>query len=134
MPNAIGRNSTVSTGRTRDAAPIGRRITHAPGAARQLMDHAERQASERQAQHEHVGHQVRLKELRRIENVSDQRHHGTGAAGEQKLPLIVRELRESVRRRFRSGAIAGYLRSRSLRSAAGTSSSVACALNCSART
>ena len=40
----------VSTGSTRDAAPIGRRMTHAPGAARQLMDHAEREASERHAE------------------------------------------------------------------------------------
>ena len=66
MPNAIGRNSSVSTGSTRDAAPIEPAHDHAPGAARQLVDHAERQAAERRAEHEHVGHQVRLEELRRI--------------------------------------------------------------------
>ena len=46
----IGRNSSVSTGSTREAAPIGRREHDAPGAAGELVDHAEREAAERDAE------------------------------------------------------------------------------------
>jgi hypothetical protein len=53
----------------------------APGSARELMDHCQRERSQRQAEHEDVGHQVRLEELRRVHRVADQRHrrgHGPG--------------------------------------------------------
>ena len=39
----------------------------APRAAGQLMHHAEREAAERHAEAEHVRHQVRLQELREVQ-------------------------------------------------------------------
>ena len=92
MPTTIGRNSSVTTGSTRDAAPIRRRDDDAPGAARQLVDHAERQAAERGAQDQHVGHQVRLEELRRVHEPADQRDRRPGGARDEEPPLVVRKL------------------------------------------
>ena len=92
MPSTIGRNSTVSTGSTRDEAPIRPAGDHAPGAARELVHHAERQAAERGAEHQQIARQVRLEELRGIEEQSDERHHGAGGAGQEELALVAREL------------------------------------------
>ena len=64
----------------------------APRAAGQLVNHAERQAAERRAEHEHVGRQVRLKKLRRVREQPDDRHDGTDAAGHQQFLLEGRQL------------------------------------------
>ena len=92
MPKTIGRNSSVSTGRTRDRRADRPANDDAPGAARQLMHHRQRQRAERQPEHEHVGHQVRLEELRRVHEVADDRDHRARRAGQQELPLVLREL------------------------------------------
>ena len=60
------------------------------------MNHAERKASERNAEDEHVRHQVGLQELRGIDEHADRRHTQSGGARDQQLPLPVRELRDGV--------------------------------------
>ena len=100
-----------------------------PGAARELMHHAERQAAERHAEAQHVGHQVRLQELPDVEEQAGQRHGRAHPACNQQSTLMARQLR--------NGGVGRVRERRHLilsRSATGTSSSVACPLSCSART
>src|SRR5436305_13513966 len=93
------------------------------------MDHPEREAAERHPEAQHVRHQIRLEELRRLDDETDDRHDRTGGAGQQQRALMAGQL---------GNRDVGGLRERYygslLRSPAGTSASVACSLNWSART
>ena len=62
MPNTIGRNSTAMTGSVRTAASSGAPDHEAPGAARQVLHHQQRQAAEHHAHPEGVRHEIRLEE------------------------------------------------------------------------
>ena len=94
------------------------------------MDHAEREAAERHAEAQHVRHEIRLQELRRIHEDAGQRHERAGAAGHEQPALQALELRDRD-----VGGLGEWRRHWILsRSAAGTSASVACSLSCSART
>ena len=64
-----------------------------PGAARQLMHHAEREAAERDAEPQHVRHQVRLQELGRVEETAGERQHRAHGADEQQPILEAFQLR-----------------------------------------
>ena len=64
----------------------------APRAAGELVHHAERQGSERDPEHEHVRHQVRLQELRDVDDQPHDRHGEAGRAGNQQLALTRSEL------------------------------------------
>ena len=55
-------------------------------------DSGQGQAPERDAQTQHVGHQVRLQELSRGEQQAGERHGRPGGAREQKAPLQARQL------------------------------------------
>ena len=100
----------------------------APGAARELVHHAERQAAERHAQAQHVRHQVRLHELPHVDERADERHGRAHGAGEEQPALQARELGNRD--------VGGLCERRHWilpLSEDGTSASVACSLSCSAR-
>ena len=62
------------------------------------MDHAERETSERDAQAEHVGHQIGLHELRQVEERADDRHGEPDRSGdEQPLLMLPQRWNENVR-------------------------------------
>src|SRR5262249_57476244 len=96
----------------------------------QVVDQAEGEAPEGRGEAPHVGHQVRLEKLRRVEEEAGERHGSRGGAGDEAAAL---ESGELGNRRV-SEILEDHYRSNSLRRSAGTSASVACSLNCSART
>ena len=100
----------------------------APGPARQLMDHAERQAPQRHAEHEHVRGQIRLEELSGGQPQPDERQQAARATGGQQPALVPPEIGDELVGRLCQRHYWSFPRS-----SAGTSSRVACMLSCSAR-
>src|SRR3954451_11552168 len=112
------------------------------------MNHHQAERAERQAEHQHVRDQVRREELLGVREVADRRQHRAGGTREEEVALVLRKLRkrlvcglpEGHARYLLSVPAAGgaaavvRLSSSLLRSPAGTSSSGAYRLSCSAFT
>ena len=99
MPRGLqsaGTARSALSGMTRDAAPIGWRISTPPGArAEKLMDRmpSARQPSCRFEAELCVRRQIGLKELRRVEPQADERNHARDASGgEAHCACELREL------------------------------------------
>ena len=60
---------------------------HAPGAAGQLVHHAQREAAERHAQAEHVSHQIRLEKLPAVDQETNKGHGKAGGTRKQEPAL-----------------------------------------------
>ncbi|MCG3163087.1 MAG: hypothetical protein JMDDDDMK_04465 [Acidobacteria bacterium] len=103
---------------------------HSPIAARQVLQHHNRQTAERDAPPEQIADQIRLEELFRADQPSGDAQHGGGNANDECLAL---EAAQFGRRRVSRDLGHCFFSSNLLRSAGGTSASVALRLNCSAR-
>ena len=60
------------------------------------MDHAEREAAERDAEAPHVREEVRLQELRRVDEEPNERQRHARRAGEEQLALKRGELGDGL--------------------------------------